>query len=203
MIDYTTYTLQELEEAQRSIDEHAYPEQAAQLELLIRDRRRWAVKNESDTQPEHRSHSAPTKRSAAKKTPSLSTNQIVAIIAGALLLLVLLGVGGMWAMFKFAQSTGVAQTADVMFGDQHLKTVVALLELHKVRHGEYPESLDILDFTGEWDKIHIIAVTYCPSEDRGSYFVEVERGWIGKPSLKVEEEFWRGTGYDSTLGPCM
>ena len=79
-------------------------------------------------------------------------------------------------MFKFAQSTGVAQTADVMFGDQHLKTVVALLELHKVRHGEYPESLDILDFTGEWDKIHIIAVTYCPSEDRGSYFVEVERG---------------------------
>jgi hypothetical protein len=90
-----------------------------------------------------------------------------------------------------------------MFGDQHLKTVVALLELHKVRHGEYPESLDDLDFTGDWDKIHIQAVVYCASAEHDSYFVDVERGWIGKPSLNFGEDFWQGTGYDPTLEPCM
>ena len=40
---------------------------------------------------------------------------------------------------------------DRKFGDQHLKTAVALIELHKVRYGEYPETLDDLTYTGEWD----------------------------------------------------
>jgi hypothetical protein len=42
---------------------------------------------------------------------------------------------------------------DQKFGDQHLKTAVALIELHKVRYGEYPETLDDLRYTGEWDAI--------------------------------------------------
>jgi hypothetical protein len=38
---------------------------------------------------------------------------------------------------------------DNMFGDQHLKTAVALIELHKVRYGKYPDSLRDLRFTGQ------------------------------------------------------
>ena len=27
-------------------------------------------------------------------------------------------------------------------------------------------------------------------------------GWIGKPDLKMPDEFWRGTGYDRSLKPA-
>jgi hypothetical protein len=91
---------------------------------------------------------------------------------------------------------------DNKFGDQHLKTVVALLELNKARYGRYPDSLSDLKFTGEWDQIALQSVRYYPNADRTAYYVEVARGWIGKPDLKMPEEFWRGTGYDKSLRPA-
>lgn len=88
-----------------------------------------------------------------------------------------------------------------MFGDQNLKTAVALIELHKVRYGKYPGSLNDLKFTGQWDQIALNSVEYYPNADRTRYYVEVERGWIGKPSLQMSNEFWQGTGYDPSLKP--
>jgi len=41
------------------------------------------------------------------------------------------------------------------FGDQHFKTVIALVELQKLRSGAYPEQLKDLQFTGDWDAIAI------------------------------------------------
>jgi hypothetical protein len=90
---------------------------------------------------------------------------------------------------------------DNQFGDQHLKTTVALIELHKVRFGKYPDGLADLKFTGDWDQIALQSVRYYPNSDRTAYYVEVENGWIGKPDLKMPEEFWRGTGYDARLKP--
>jgi hypothetical protein len=88
---------------------------------------------------------------------------------------------------------------DAQFGDQHLKTTVALIELHRLRHGTYPERLSDLEFVGDWDQIALGSVSYHANAARTRYCVEVERGWIAKPHLEMPQEFWRGTGYDAAL----
>jgi len=100
---------------------------------------------------------------------------------------------------KFISQSGLTAGPDKMFGDQHLKTTVALIELHKVRYGSYPETLKDLKFTGSWDLLALASVRYCPQPDRSAYFIEVTRGWAGKPTLTMDKEFWQGTGYDPSL----
>ena len=97
--------------------------------------------------------------------------------------------------------SGFTRGPDNTFGDQHLKTMVALLELHKVRYGSYPARLRDLKFLGEWDQLPLTSVRYVVSKDRQHYYVDVTRGWIGKPTLSYPPEFWRGTGYDPALAP--
>ena len=92
--------------------------------------------------------------------------------------------------------SGFWKGPDAMFGDQHLKTAVALIELYRTRHNEYPATLNDLDFVGEWDRIALNAVSYRANAVRTKYCVEVERGWIAKPHLDMPQEFWQGTGYD-------
>lgn len=99
-------------------------------------------------------------------------------------------------------SSGATRPIDNMFGDQHLKTTVALVELHKTRYGRYPDALSDLKFIGEWDRIALNSVSYCASEDNNSYFVEVRRGWIGTPRLNEPPQFWQGTGFRQDVGPC-
>jgi hypothetical protein len=122
----------------------------------------------------------------------------LAVLVGVPLLLVAAAVV---AVVLVARS-GATSPIDNMFGDQHLKTVVALVELHKVRYGEYPRALSDLRFTGKWDEIHLQAVSYCAADDRRSYYLEVTRGWAFKPALTMPPEFWRGTGFNRGLGPC-
>jgi hypothetical protein len=95
--------------------------------------------------------------------------------------------------------SGFWRGPDAQFGDQHLKTAVALIELHKVRHGQYPASLGDLTFVGEWDRIALSSVSYHVNSAQTKYCVEVERGWVGKPRLNVPPEFWQGTGFDPSL----
>jgi hypothetical protein len=109
--------------------------------------------------------------------------------------------GGIVAVRSIIAS-GITRGPDNMFGDQHLKTTVALIELHKVRFGKYPGSLSELKFTGQWDQIALQSVRYYTNADRTAYYVEVERGWIGKPDLEMPAEFWRGTGYATSLKPA-
>src|SRR5689334_21021466 len=82
------------------------------------------------------------------------------------------------------------QEADRKFGDQHFKTAVALIELHKIRFGEYPASLQDLKFVGEWDQIALSSVAYTRLSN--GYELNVTRGWVGKPQLEYPPEFWRG-----------
>ncbi len=88
---------------------------------------------------------------------------------------------------------------DAQFGDQHLKTAVALIELHRIRFGKYPERLSDLQFTGDWDQIALNSVSYHANAAGTRYCVQVERGWVAKPKLNMPPEFWLGTGYDPTL----
>ena len=139
---------------------------------------------------------------ARASPPSLSAAQIVLVIGGGVLLLAIVMLAGLWLMSSFLRSSEFGRGADQMFGDQNLKTVVALLELHETRYGEYPAELADLKFTGQWDAIAIQAAVYCASDERDSYYVEIQRGWVGKPELTPRDEFWKGTGYDPSLGPC-
>ena len=107
--------------------------------------------------------------------------------------IVVLGFGG-FGVYLLVTS-GLHKGPDHMFGDQHLKTTVALLELHRVRNGSYPAALRDIQYTGDWDKLPLTSVKYCPSPDRKTYYVEVTRGWVGKPKLAMPPDFWRGTGY--------
>ena len=97
--------------------------------------------------------------------------------------------------------SGITSGPDKLFGDQHLKTAVALIELYKVRYGKYPKRLSDLTFIGEWDQIALNNVSYYPNADLTAYYVEVRRGWVGKPDLQMPPEFWQGTGYDPSLKP--
>ena len=82
--------------------------------------------------------------------------------------------------------------ADAQFGDQHFKTAISLIELHKLRFGTYPETLKDLQFMGNWDGIAISGVEY--RRLGTGYELNLARGVIGKPSLSYPPEFWKGLG---------
>ncbi len=111
-----------------------------------------------------------------------------------------LGLAGYMAYRVVA--SGATKPLDNMFGDQHLKTTVALVELHKTRYGAYPARIADLTFVGPWDMIALGAVSYCASADGQSYFVAVRRGWVARPDLDMPAAFWQGTGYSPAVGPC-
>ena len=114
---------------------------------------------------------------------------------------VLVGGGSIAAAVYYLTRSGITRPFDNMFGDQHLKTTIALLELHKVRYGRYPQSLKELKFIGGWDQLPLNSVRYYPAADGSKYYLEVARGWVGKPLLDYPPEFWQGTGYSPSLKP--
>ena len=126
---------------------------------------------------------------ARKRTSVIS---IVSIIGAGILILILLGYFFVHVKVGWF---GITKSFDNMFGDQHLKTAVALIELNKVRYEKYPDSLRDLKFAGQWDQLALQSVVYYPNETRTRYYIEVKRGWVGKPTFQMPNEFWKGTGF--------
>jgi hypothetical protein len=124
--------------------------------------------------------------------------KIIIIVVCSVVLIGAVCIGG---LIYYVGASGITRPVDNMFGDQHLKTTIALLELHRLRYGRYPQSLRELRFVGDWDQIALSAVRYYPAADGSRYYVEVARGWVGKPVLKYPSEFWQGTGYSPSLRP--
>jgi competence protein ComGC len=107
-------------------------------------------------------------------------NGIISIIAISVLL-----IGCLPEAFK--------ENANQKFGDQHFKTAIQLIELHKLREGEYPASLDSLKYLGDWDKIIFGSVKYTKLES--GYELDLINGWMGKPNeLEYPKDFWKGLG---------
>jgi hypothetical protein len=104
-----------------------------------------------------------------------------------------------YLVWKRSGVCGLTLPMDKKFGDQFLKSTVALLEIYKVRHGRYPDRLSDLDFAGDWDRLTLTKVAYRPNKDRTRYYVEVTSGWVCKPILHYPDEFWSGTGYDPSI----
>jgi hypothetical protein len=92
-------------------------------------------------------------------------------------------------------SCKIQQEADTRFGDQHVKTAIALIELHNIRFGSYPKSLQELQFIGDWDMLALTSVRYNKTEK--GYTLKVGIGWVGKPELYYPDEFWQGLGIES------
>jgi hypothetical protein len=86
--------------------------------------------------------------------------------------------------------------ADQKFGDQNFKTAIALIELQKIRYGEYPESLKDIRYAGDWDAIGIGSVEY--KRIAGGYELNIKRGWVGEPTLSYPADFWQGLGIVAT-----
>ncbi len=91
-----------------------------------------------------------------------------------------------------AISCNFQRQADEKFGDQNFKSAIALIELHKVRFGEYPASLKDLKYLGDWDQLYLGGVEY-KRLDNG-YELNLTRGWVGNPELKYPADFWQGLG---------
>ena len=87
---------------------------------------------------------------------------------------------------------GLTGDMDAKFGDQHFKTAISLIELHKIRNGVYPESLKDLKFTGDWDAIATGSVEY--HRLGTGYELNIARGWVAKPEMSYPPAFWRGLG---------
>jgi hypothetical protein len=88
---------------------------------------------------------------------------------------------------------GFRDQANQQFGDQHFKTAISLIELHKLREGEYPSTLNDLKYIGDWDKIVFSSVKYTKLEE--GYELDLINGWIGKPKdLSYPNDFWKGLG---------
>ena len=133
--------------------------------------------------------------------PRSNGTRTLKIIISVVCSLTVLGAVGIFLVIHYIGASGITRPMDNKFGDQHLKTTVALVELYKTRSGRYPQSLRDLKFNGDWDQIALINVRYYPAPDGSKYCVEVARGWIGKPALEYPPEFWQGTGYSSSLCP--
>jgi hypothetical protein len=89
-------------------------------------------------------------------------------------------------------SCDLQREAGAKFGDQNFKTAIALIELHHLRFGTYPDSLADLRFTGAWDPNAIVSVDY--HRAGSGYELNLVRGWIGAPELSYPAEFWHGLG---------
>jgi len=83
--------------------------------------------------------------------------------------------------------------ADEKFGDQHFKTAISLIELHKVRYGQYPDSLSQLTYLGEFDPVAFASVKYEKLPD--GYALDLKGMFTGKPlALDYPAKFWNGLG---------
>src|SRR4051812_5357876 len=89
-----------------------------------------------------------------------------------------------------------SKDADKQFGDQHFKTAISLVETHRLRFGQYPDSLKDLKFTGDWDQLALDNVEY--RRVGAGYELNLTGGWIGKPELSYPPEFWKGLGIAKT-----
>ena len=128
--DYTTYTLDQLREAFRSIDAAAYPSRAESLELLIRDRetrevsREGSIANEEPTTQDDSTRSQPTTR--------MSTRRVTGIVIVCF---------GVWGILS---SAGMMLSAAV-FGQEEAREFSASLEAL-----DMPNLMGSLDGLFDW-----------------------------------------------------
>lgn len=89
--------------------------------------------------------------------------------------------------------------AQQMFADQEFKKAIANIELHKLRNGQYPQSLNELQFLSVFDSTMFSYVNYTKADSGyilniNFKFFSIEPGQEQNVALKYPQEFWKGLG---------
>lgn len=85
------------------------------------------------------------------------------------------------------------QEMTTQVGDQHFKSAIALIELHNIRFGEYPKSLDSLKYIGITDKSIFSFVKYTKLDSGYSLDLTTKNNSKNK-TTDYPAEFWNGLG---------
>lgn len=90
-----------------------------------------------------------------------------------------------------AEPSREARSSVLSASDHLFKTAIALIELHRVRFGSYPDSLDDLEFLATGDLAAVMNVSY--QRVRDGY--ELDLLTIERPAdLRYPARFWQGLG---------
>jgi len=89
--------------------------------------------------------------------------------------------------------------AQGMFADQEFKKAIAHIELHKLRNGTYPRSLDELQFLSAIDSTMLRVVEYHKLDSGYELnihfkFPTLTDGQETRARLSYPPEFWKGLG---------
>ena len=87
----------------------------------------------------------------------------------------------------------IKSEAEAQFSDQYFKTAIALIELHRIRTGEYPESLQDIEFSGDWDQSMYTFVLYKKLND--GYELDLVQDYH---DITYPKKFWNGLGLKRT-----
>ena len=80
--------------------------------------------------------------------------------------------------------------------DERFKTAIALIELHRIRFGNYPDALGDLQFLGWGDHGLEDSVRYEKLQE--GYALDILTASAEKPALSYPGDFWRGLGIRRT-----
>ena len=86
-----------------------------------------------------------------------------------------------------------------IFADQDFKRAIGQIELHKLRYGNYPNSLSELKFLSVMDSSMLSQVEYQRLDtvyelNLTSSFPKINNDGMHEVDLKYPEEFWQGLG---------
>jgi hypothetical protein len=193
--NYAEMPLLDLLDVAQQIDRHQFPDRWNRLSAEIAARRSQRPRAPATIVVESRRNSPELGTRSSQALSPLSRKHAILAVAALAAVALAFAVLGAVRLYQSHFWRG----PDVQFGDQHLKTAVALIELHHVRFGRYPDRLSDLQFVGDWDRIALNSVSYRSNAAGTRYCVQVERGWIAKPQLTMPPLFWKGTGYDAAL----
>ena len=86
------------------------------------------------------------------------------------------------------------EMAGQQFTDQYFKTAISLIELHKIRTGEYPIVLDSIKYIGDFDEAALESVEYRRLDS--GYELNISSVWPSQDSIDISypDEFWSGLG---------
>ena len=100
-------------------------------------------------------------------------------------------------LLGFEDEVGGTRHEDPDAVDQRFKTAIALVELHRLRFGKYPDSLDDLQFLGASDRRTLAkGLRYEKLQD--GYGLDIVSGKDQKPRVTYLPDFWRGLGIRRT-----
>jgi len=102
---------------------------------------------------------------------------------------------------KIIQRSGAIDKQMNMMAELPVRLAAGQLELHRLRCGRYPATLNDIEYLDDWHRGMLSMVRYYTNSEGTAYYIE-SLGVLGRPvELDLPEGFWHGTGFDEQLRP--